>query len=152
MLLNSYGSSHIVINNDYYCPYLAGISLDLETVFIDQRVPRYTVTKNGRLRDNFKYLAKHECREAYAEKFLHYKYPYAHEFYGTASERESVEADGFNWNEYQTFMLDLVKKFKKIPQGGKIPPTLWLKPELDTHDYYDYNKYSAEEKQEQQHV
>lgn len=124
------------INRNYQVSYLAGYSKDGKTIYIDKRLPEYMITKDGKKVFTDKYLAIHEKAERDAEYNLGYKYQYAHEFYGTKQERDAVEKDGcVSWKEYQSYMLGMVKKLKKI--DGEEPPDLDDKPEKDTHSYSD---------------
>lgn len=159
-------SHHIqafTVNTDYEVCYLAGYSEDGNTIYIDRRLPRFFTLKDGRQIDVYKYLIVHERWEKLAEDgkieitrkqrkdFLEwvwkfsgkpreenggYKYPFAHEL-ATGKEREAVEKDGIDWNEYQNYMLQEVKKLKIFSES---PPDLDTKPEKDTHDYYRYHK------------
>jgi len=149
MRLHPYASSKVKVNNDYYVPYIAGSSIDGETVYIDKRLPRY-VDVDGKERDDFLYIAIHETHEWYAEKILNYSYQWSHEHFATVAERSAVVRDGFDWNEYQNYFHGMVKKLKDIP--GPIPPDLYLKPELDSKDYASYHKYKQMEQEEQSNV
>ena len=158
-----------MINTDFEIPYLAGYSLDGHTIYIDKRLPRYYKIKNGRIIDIFKYLAWHEA----AEKFLEdgtltltqqqwkdfndwlnhkkitlrtgYSYPYAHEL-ATGLERYVVEKDDIDWDEYQNYMLKMVKKLEKF--SGPLPLDLDTKPEKDSHDRYRYQKIKKIQKEQ----
>ena len=147
MIISPYANSQVIVNNDYYVPYIAGSSKDGKTVYIDKRLPRYVKTKSGRVRDNFPFVVKHEVVEWYAEIILKKKYAWAHEHYATVAERELVQHEGFDWDEYQNFFHEMVKKLKEIP--GPIPPDLLLKPELDSGDMAGYHKYKQMEAEEQ---
>jgi hypothetical protein len=148
------------INTNYEVSYLAGYSNDGKTIYIDKRLPRYMTLKDGRKYDVFPPLITHESWERALErgdaglppehkrafqKWLDarhlkkangYCYPFAHEL-ATGKEREIVEGDGVDWDEYQDYMLDEVKKLKDFSEA---PPDLDTKPEEDTHDYYRLHK------------
>ena len=136
-----YGSE--VLNTRYEIPYLAGYSQNGDTLYIDKRLPRWFTLKNGKTIDIHKYLAVHERVEKHLEDTKGYKYAFAHEK-ATGEERKAVEKDGIDWDEYQGYMLKMVKKLEKF--SGAAPPDLDLKPEKDSHDYYRYHK--AEELKE----
>ena len=134
----------VTINRDYQVTFLAGSSKDAETIYIDRRLPETMTLKDGRVIYTDKYLIIHEKAEQEAERRLGYKYPYAHEFYGTAAERKAVEADGVPWQEYQDFMLGMVKKLRVIT--GEEPPDLDTEPEHDTHDKKDMDIITEHQK------
>jgi len=163
-IIASYGLDKI--NTEYEIPFLAGYSNDGRTIYIDKRLPRWFTLKNGKAIDVHKYLAVHERTEKillgdgiflthqmedfndwYKQKYglsldldEHadgYKYEYAHQL-ATAKEREAVEDDDIDWDEYQNYMLKMVKKLKEF--SGKLPKDLDLTPEKDTQDYYRYHK------------
>lgn len=163
-ILADYGSEKI--NTDFEIPFLAGYSKDGRTIYIDKRLPKWFRLKDGRTINIYKYLAWHERFEKLLEdgfvnvserqwkdfqdwlshkkkkpdvsKHLEgYRYDYAHEM-ATDKEREMVEADGIDWDEYQNYMLKMVQKLKKF--SGRQPDDLDLKPEKDSHDYYRYHK------------
>ena len=125
------------ISTEYEIPYLAGYSNDGKTIYIDKRLPKWFKLKDDRAINVHKYLIVHERTEKLLEDTKEYKYPYAHEK-ATASERRAVEADGIEWDEYQNYMLKMVKKLKTF--SGPLPKDLDTKPEKDTHDYYRYHK------------
>jgi len=161
----------IQINTDYEIPYLAGYSFDGRTIYIDKRLPQLLKLNDGRIIDVYKYLVIHEKTEksledgilhpkqlkAFRDWFKHkynreldikkhlngYKYPYAHEL-ATSKEREAVENDGIGWDEYQEYMLKMVKKL--IEFSGALPLDLDTKPEKDTLDYLTYNKIKQNQK------
>lgn len=126
----------VTVNTEYEIPYLAGYSFDGKTIYIDKRLPRYFKLKSGNVIDTYTYLVVHEVVEKWYEN-LGYKYPYAHER-ATGFERVYVTNDNIPWNEYQNYMLTMVKKLKTF--SGPLPLDLDTKPEKDTHDYYRYHK------------
>ena len=125
------------INADYEIPWLAGYSTDGHTIYIDKRLPRYLTLSNGRTIDVYKYLYVHESTEKGLEDEKDYKYQYAHEK-ATKVEREAVESDGINWDEYQSYMLAEVKKLENF--NGPLPSDFDDKPEKDTGEWSRYYK------------
>lgn len=154
------------INTDFEIPYLAGYSKDGRTIYIDKRLPKWFTLKDGRAINVHKYLIVHERTEKHLledglffdtqmkdfqnwfeknygrklnldEHADGYKYPYAHEL-ATAKERETVEDDDIDWDEYQNYMLKMVKKLKDF--NGPVPKDLDLSPAIDTKDYDEINK------------
>jgi len=133
-----YVATHdITINNSYEVVCLAGYSVEGKTIYIDCRLPRWLVLKDGRKIDLYKYLIIHEIGEKILEDAMGYKYPYAHEFSTGSLERKAVENDNIDWDVYQDFMLKEVQKLKKFSEA---PPDIDTKPEKDTHDYYLLHK------------
>lgn len=126
-------SIHPKVNRDYEIPYLAGYSKDGKTIYIDKRFCPVFRLKDGRGMDTTKYLCVHEYSERLIEDFCGYKYPYAHEL-ATGIERESVEGDGYPWDEYDRYMKAEVKRLKKLEPKTLVPKDYDDKPELDTHD------------------
>jgi len=119
------------INTNYQVPYLAGYSEDGTTIYFDKRLPQYLTLTNGQEIDVYKYLLVHEKTEKHLEDVKGYKYQYAHEK-ATGKEREAVEKDGVSWDEYQSYMLKMVKKLMKL--SDNVPPDIDVKPEHDYHD------------------
>jgi len=133
---------HVTVNCEYEIPYLAGYST-LGTklpraVYIDRRLPRWRKLKDGRVIDNYKYIAIHEIWEWIYEKIYGYKYPYAHEKSTGEKERPAVLKDKIKWNEYQNYMRSMSKKLKTF--STPLPKGLDVQPEKDTHDYYRLHK------------
>jgi hypothetical protein len=148
------------INTNYEVCYLAGYSEDGKTIYIDKRLPRYLELKDGRKLDIYIPLITHESweyalehglvettpeqqkifndwvKQKHLKKHSGYQYPFAHE-QATGKEREWVESNGFDWDEYQNYMLKEVEKLNTFTES---PPDLDTKPEKDTHDYYRYHK------------
>ena len=135
----------ITVNTQYQIPYLAGYSTDGKTIYIDKRLPRFFTTKSGKTIDVYKYLIVHEKTEKHLEDTKNYKYPYAHEL-ATKAERIAVEKDGIVWDDYQNYMLKMVKKLKNF--SAPLPIDLDTKPERDTHDSYRYHKIKKIKKTE----
>lgn len=154
------------INTEYNIPFLAGYSKDGRTIYIDKRLPKWFTLKDGRAINVHKYLIVHERTEKHLledglffdtqmkefqdwfkkehgrnldldEHADGYKYPYAHQL-ATAKEREAVEDDDIVWDEYQNYMLKMVKKLKAF--DGPVPKDLDLSPERHTQDYAGINK------------
>jgi hypothetical protein len=160
------------INTDYEICYLAGYSEDGKTIYIDKRLPRYLELKDGRKLDIYAPLVTHEVweyaleyglREAAPEQEKHfnnwvkqknlkknsgYEYPFAHEK-ATGKEREWVESNGIDWNEYQNYILKEVEKLKDFKEA---PSDLDTKPEKDIHDYYRYHKIEDLKKKAKQNM
>jgi 8-oxo-dGTP pyrophosphatase MutT (NUDIX family) len=112
-------------------PYLAGCSVNGKNYYVDKRLPKIMVLKDGRKIPVRKYLIVHEVVEKFLEQKHGYKYQYAHEK-ATGAERRAVEADKIPWNEYQNWFHAEVKKLAKLDSA--VPKDMDLKPEHDYHD------------------
>ena len=129
----------------YEIPYLAGYSKDGKTIYVDKRIHFTFNLKDGRKMNLLKYFIVHETTEKHLEDTKDYKYPYAHE-QATKAEREAVEADGYPWDEYESYSLKEVQRLKKIDRTESIPKDYDDRPERDTHDYAMLKKVSQHEK------
>lgn len=100
-------------------PYLAGISDDHRTLYIDKRVPK-TLTVKGKTFDPAKYLGVHEEAE---RKLMDngMKYEPAHRL-ALKSERKAVVADGIDWNGYQEVMHRLAAITQREKPAQSNPP------------------------------
>lgn len=114
--------------------YGAGYSKDGETIYLDCRLKRTFTLKDERSMDTTKYVVFHEAGEKYFEDTYGYKYPYAHEKI-TGLERKEVESDKFPWDEYQSYILNEIKRIKKLDANAPIPENFDDKPERDSRDY-----------------
>jgi hypothetical protein len=118
------------LDRSYEIPYLCGYNKSGDTIYIDKRLNPVLVLKDGRKMNVIKYLVVHESEEKHLEDEKDYKYPYAHEK-ATSAERDAVEKDNYPWDEYQKYVLDEVKRIKKIDPEAPIPIDLDIKPEKD---------------------
>jgi hypothetical protein len=119
------------IDRDYEVPYVGGSSWDGKHVYLDRRLPKSFVLKDGRTMRPDKYLKRHEDVEKHLED-QGYSYAYAHEM-ATKAEREDVEADGYPWQEYQDWALGQVKKLRRL--NGEVPKDIDTQPDSDSKDY-----------------
>jgi hypothetical protein len=122
------------LDRSFEIPYLAGYSKDGKIIYIDKRLNPSLELSDGREMDIVKYLVIHESAEKHLMDTKGYKYQYAHKK-ATGIERESVEADGYSWNEYQKYALSEVQRLKKLDPESPLPSNLDNKPEVDTQDY-----------------
>ncbi len=120
------------VNRKYDIPYVAGYSKDGKTVYIDKDVPR-NHRFNKKLYSLEQFLVVHEVVEKIFEDKLHSNYFYAHQL-ALRLERQSVEAHGIDWKEYDDFMQQWIKEVdhEKIKI---VPHDLDLKPYYDSKDY-----------------
>jgi hypothetical protein len=121
-----------VINRDYDIPYIAGYSIDGNTVFIDRHLPRSFrwLMKTVRVEP---FLLTHEIVEKALLDELRLHYLHAHQI-ALRAERDAVKAAGVSWWVYQGFM----KKHEKPIQDEKVtkvPANLDLTPYRDEKDF-----------------
>ena len=121
-----------VINRDYDIPYIAGYSIDGNTVFIDRHLPRSFrwLMKTVRVEP---FMLTHEIVEKALLDELRLHYLHAHQI-ALRAERDAVKAAGVSWWVYQGFM----KKHEKPIQDEKVtkvPANLDLTPYRDEKDF-----------------
>jgi len=127
------------INADFEIPWAGGTSVGGATVYLDRRIPRYTDLPDGRRRENWKYLARHESSE-FARMALGHKYQPAHEG-ATEDERDLVIEDGFDWPAYQADMLEFVKELESF--NTALPADFNDQAEKDTREWARYEKIES---------
>lgn len=113
-------------------PYLAGYSVDGQTIYIDRHLPR-TMTYKGRRIDVDRYLIMHEEVEKTLIDQLGLHYLHAHQI-ATRAEEAAVRADGILWRDYDRFMQKYVKHVGD-ERLTRVPADLDLKPYRDEHDF-----------------
>jgi hypothetical protein len=113
-------------------PYLAGYSVDGQTIYIDRHLPR-TMNYKGRRIEVDRYLIMHEEVEKTLIDQLGLHYLHAHQI-ATRAEEAAVRADGILWRDYDRFMQKYVKHIgdERLKQ---VPEDLDLKPYRDEHDF-----------------
>jgi len=121
-----------VINTEYDVPYLAGMSTDGKTVYIDRHFPKYSMQGSRKI-NNYKYVTGHERIERGLEDSIPgIKYQRAHQL-TLQNEHCAVTADDFDWNQYDAFCNQYIK-FSWHEQLTNLPPDLDIKPYLDEND------------------
>jgi hypothetical protein len=113
-------------------PYLAGYSVDGNTIYIDRHLPR-TMAYKGRKVEVDRYLIMHEEVEKTLIDQLGLHYLHAHQI-ATRAEEAAVRADGILWRDYDRFMQKYVKHIGD-ERLKKVPEDLDLKPYRDEHDF-----------------
>ena len=113
-------------------PYLAGYSVDGQTIYIDRHLPRRMKHK-GRQIEVDRYLIMHEEVEKTLIDQLGLHYLHAHQI-ATRAEEAAVRADGIVWRDYDRFMQKYVKHIGD-ERLQKVPADLDLKPYRDEHDF-----------------
>jgi len=121
-----------IVNREYDIPYIAGYSLDGDTVFIDRHLPKTFrwITKTVRVEP---FLLTHEIVEKALLDELRLHYLHAHQI-AVRAERDAVKAAGVSWWAYQRFM----KKYEKPIEKEKlvrVPSQLDLTPYRDEKDF-----------------
>jgi hypothetical protein len=112
-------------------PYLAGYSVDGETIYIDRHLPR-SFAYRGRTVAVDRYLILHEVVEKTLIDQLGLHYQHAHQI-ATRAEEAAVRADCIGWREYDRFM-DKWVKHAGDERLTKLPADLDQKPYRDEHD------------------
>ena len=121
-----------VVNRQYDIPYIAGYSVDGDTVFIDRHLPRTFrwLMRTVRVEP---FILTHEIVEKALLDELRLHYLHAHQI-ALRAERDAVKAAGISWWAYQRFS----KKHEKQIEEEKlvrVPPTLDLTPYRDEKDF-----------------
>ena len=120
------------IDREHSIPYVAGYSKDGKTIYIDKDMPEFFIDKRGKkiLIDN--YLILHEAVEKALLDELKLLYQHAHQI-AVRTEREAIEADGIDWDEYNTFMEKWIKEISHDTKN--VPKDLDLTPYKDEKDF-----------------
>ena len=113
-------------------PYLAGYSVDGQTIYIDRHLPK-VMNHGGRKIEVDRYLIMHEEVEKTLIDQLGLHYLHAHQI-ATRAEEAAVRADGIGWRDYDRFMQKYVKHIGD-ERLQKVPADLDLKPYRDEHDF-----------------
>jgi hypothetical protein len=97
----AYARGGMVVDRAHDDPYLAGMSVNHRTLYIDRHVPR-TLTVKGKTFDPAPFLMVHEQHERYhMDRGM--KYKPAHRL-ALKAEQKAVVAAGIDWNGYQEIM------------------------------------------------
>lgn len=123
------------IDNSHTIPYGAGISADGRRVYIDRNLPQTITVKRAdgteAEMDPRKYLAVHESTERAAMEEGHETYQGAHAQHADKAERQIVEADGWDWNDYETKILGEIRKLSEPENATAVPRDLYRKPYVE---------------------
>src|ERR1700740_408893 len=121
-----------VVNREYDIPYIAGYSVDGDTVYIDRHLPRSFrwLMKTVRV-DPF--LLTHEIVEKALLDELRLHYLHAHQI-ALRAERDAVKAAGVPWWAYQRFMKQHERAIEE-ENLIKVPRSLDLTPYRDEKDF-----------------
>ena len=113
-------------------PYLAGYSLDGNTIYIDRHMPK-SFKFRGRVIETDRFLLLHEEVEKTLIDRLGLHYLHAHQI-ATRAEQAAVRAAGISWRAYDRFMQKNVKR-DGDERLSKVPADLDTKPYRDEHDF-----------------
>jgi hypothetical protein len=121
-----------MVNHDCDIPYIAGYSVDGNTVFIDRHLPRSFrwLLKTVRVEP---FLLTHEIVEKALLDELRLHYLHAHQI-AVRAERDAVKAAGVSWWAYEGFMKRHEKGIEE-EKLIKVPASLDLTPYRDEHDF-----------------
>jgi hypothetical protein len=121
-----------VINREYDIPYIAGYSVDGDTVFIDRHLPRQFrwLMKTVRVEP---FLLTQEIVEKALLDELRLHYLHAHQI-AVRAERDAVKAAGVSWWAYQRFMKQHERQIEE-ENLVKVPAALDLTPYRDEKDF-----------------
>jgi hypothetical protein len=112
-------------------PYLAGYSLDGNTIYIDRHMPQ-SFKFRGRVIETDRFLLLHEEVEKTLIDRLGLHYLHAHQI-ATRAEQAAVRAAGVPWRAYDRFMQKYVKRLGD-ERLTRVPADLDTKPYRDEHD------------------
>lgn len=113
------------IDRTHDVPYLAGSSKDGGKTYIDKRIPKLLKIGDKEV-DPAKYLNVHEQTEHSLMEIGGLPYHQAHSV-ATEKEKEAVESDGLNWEEYEKVMDGYVNETEH-EKPKNLPVDLYLKP------------------------
>ena len=120
------------LDREHDIPYLAGYSLDGNTIFIDRHMPQ-SFKFRGRVIETDRFLLLHEEVEKTLIDRLGLHYLHAHQI-ATRAEQAAVRAAGISWRAYDRFMQKNVKR-DGDERLSKVPADLDTKPYRDEHDF-----------------
>src|SRR4029077_14362508 len=106
------------LDREHDIPYLAGYSLDGNTIFIDRHMPQ-SFKFRGRVIETDRLLLLHEEVEKTLIDRLGLHYLHAHQI-AIRAEQAAVRATGISWRAYDRFMQKNVKligdeRLQKVP-------------------------------------
>jgi hypothetical protein len=120
------------LDREHDIPYLAGYSLDGNTIYIDRHMPQ-SFKFRGRVIETDRFLLLHEEVEKTLIDRLGLHYLHAHQI-ATRAEQAAVRAAGISWRAYDRFMQKNVKR-DGDERLLKVPADLDTKPYRDEHDF-----------------
>lgn len=122
--------SEVKLETEYDIPYTAGYSVDGKTIYIDKILPRKYRQSDGKSVDVYRYVMIHEAIEKAMLEAYDLPYLYAHQI-ASQIERDSVEADGLNFGEYDRFCDKYIKEIEDV-RPHMIPKNLDLTPYIQS--------------------
>ena len=127
----------IRVNHQYDVPYLAGLSVDYKTLYVDKNVPLEIrikeLDKNQYTLSNIcPFLAIHEFIERKLMRFMNYDK--AHRI-ANRYEHSEVKKAGFDPDDFQNRIIEYYYKIKRSSKTKLIvPDDLYLWPYIDSKD------------------
>ena len=118
------------IDQSYDIAYIAGISNDLRTLYVDRHFPLHNFDDAGDVSDE---LWLHECGEALFILIWGDHYLQAHHMI-TVVEHDLVVQRGVNWHGYSS-SFDLYDKRDTHEKILRSPADLFLRPYVDSGDF-----------------
>jgi hypothetical protein len=125
-------SKRVAVSRKFDVIYLAGTSSDGRIVYIDRDLPESYTDSRGEECYVEEFLVFHEMVEQSLMSHMGLRYQLAHQI-SLRAERDLVESEGWDWEEYDAFMGKWAEKAlkKKDPES---PPDLDTKPYVDEND------------------
>ena len=117
----------VPVDRRYDIPYLAGYSTDAKVIYFDRHLKT-----NMSGKDLTKFLKIHEYSEKAIIDIFNIDYQKAHHI-ATYIEKQAVENNGINWNQYSKYLESYIKKVSK-EHLKKVPKNLDVTPYKDEHD------------------
>ncbi len=118
----------VKIDVDHDIPYLAGYSIDGQTIYIDRGIPLVAMI-DGKKCFIFRALIIHEAVEKAVMDRYNMIYMLAHQI-ALRVEENLITAMGIDWVAYEDFLAPYIKRAEK-EKLTNIPADLDLKPYVD---------------------
>lgn len=126
------------VDSTHDVPYTAGYSKDGKTLFLDRLLPR-TLEYEGKKIEVRRYILLHEAVEKALIEELGLAYLHAHQI-ALRAERAAVEADGLEWNAYNSAVIKQVNTIGARKCYANCPKNLDLTPYRDEKDHATLRK------------
>lgn len=120
------------LDRDHDIPYLAGYSVDRQTIYIDRHLEKSFVDHAGKRHTVDQFLILHETVEKALIDCWKLHYQHAHQI-ALRAEEAAVRAAGIEWRDYDRFMQQWIKTADSN-KLTKVPRDLDLTPYLDEND------------------
>jgi hypothetical protein len=114
------------VNRSYDVPYLAGMSKDGSTIYIDRNLP-HQIDVGGKKFDPALSLGLHELTEYRAMEGAGMKWEPAHKRLANVAERRWLQSRGVDWRHYEEIMDGYLSHMEREKIDNP-PPDLYIKP------------------------